>query len=262
MYGFALHFYLSHAHFVGRGFIKGYSLYNLGFYPCIVSGSGTVFGEVYDVSEKTLNAIDKVEGVDNQIPSMGLYVRKSVLVHFGDYVEQAETYIYNQPLPSNATLIESGDYAKEVGHGGKINYFAYGANVNIRRMNERNIKSIFRAAATLSGYSLRFNKRCDSFCCANIEKEEHGTVYGVLYHLPYFAIFKLDNFEGVPEHYVREVVRIEIDNKISYAETYVANKKYIDSKCVPNVDYLRFVINGLREVGWIREAERLEKEYL
>lgn len=262
MYGFALHFYLKHAHFVGRGFIKGYTLYNLGFYPCIVHGTGKVFGEVYEVNNKTLAAIDKVEGVDDQVPSMGLYIRESTTAYFDDYKEEVETYVYNQPLPKNSKLIESGDYLRYIGSGGKINYFAYGANTNIRRMNERGIKIISMYAAKLFGYSLKFNKKCDSSCCANIERDHDGVTYGVLYQLPFFALHELDRFEGYPKHYIRRVVRVEVNKKIAYAETYIANSDYITENCTPNSDYLRFVIRGLREIGWVDEAKRLEKMYI
>ena len=53
-YGHERHNVLENARFVGYGFIKGFKLYDLGPYPAIAKGNGTVYGEVYEISPETL----------------------------------------------------------------------------------------------------------------------------------------------------------------------------------------------------------------
>jgi len=59
--GFRLHSYLNNAKFLGEGFVKGYDMYLVDWYPAIVKGKGVVYGEIYGVDEETLEILDKVE---------------------------------------------------------------------------------------------------------------------------------------------------------------------------------------------------------
>ncbi len=101
--GKSLHFYLKKSQFVGKGYIKGYDLYLVDWYPAVVKGKGKVFGEVYKVDEETLSILDKVEeeGI--------LYKRVREDVFLGDKVIQCWIYVYLKDT-NNLIKIESGKF--------------------------------------------------------------------------------------------------------------------------------------------------------
>ena len=260
MYGFSFYRKLLGKRFVGRGFVPGYKMYNLGLYPGVVRDGGRVYGEVYEVTASDLEDIDRAEGCD-----VGLYVRELVDVFFGEegsFREKAYIYRYNRKLPSEAAVVKSGDYARYVGRGGAFNYFAYGSNVDLGRIKERGIEPLRRVPAVLEGYRLVFNKKCRYGVCANIVVDGRSRVYGVLYMLGLRDLKVLDRYEGYPRHYGRTIVRVQDrEGKIYYAETYVARETHIVHGGRPSREYLRHVIGGLKEAGWVEEAKRLEKTY-
>jgi gamma-glutamylcyclotransferase (GGCT)/AIG2-like uncharacterized protein YtfP len=90
--------------FLGRAKAKGFVLYDLGPYPAMVPGDGLVYGEVYEVSEEAIKALDFVEGVPV------LYRRELIDVVFENGVSlKAWAYIYNNPV-KGYPRIESGEW--------------------------------------------------------------------------------------------------------------------------------------------------------
>jgi|AGTN01.1.fsa_nt_gi Uncharacterized conserved protein len=55
-------FYLSDSRYLGKGVLDGYRLYELGSYPGIKAGDGSVLGEVYEVTPRTLDGLNELEG--------------------------------------------------------------------------------------------------------------------------------------------------------------------------------------------------------
>ncbi len=92
--GFPLHHYLSHARFLGEASLKGFQMYDLGWYPGIVPGEGVVYGEVYEVGPATLALLDEVEEE---------YERKLLEIVFpsGEKTE-AFVYIYQGDIKGKA----------------------------------------------------------------------------------------------------------------------------------------------------------------
>ena len=88
--GGSRHWIIENLPFLGRAKAKGFVLYDLGPYPAMVPGAGLVYGEVYEVSEEALKALDWVEGVPI------LYRRELIDVIFEDgFSLKAWAYIYN-----------------------------------------------------------------------------------------------------------------------------------------------------------------------
>ena len=95
-------------------------LYDVGRYPAMVSGDGTVVGEVYDLEPEQLKTIDLLEGYEENDPSCSHYIRIRVPVIFEDAKsDEAEVYLYNQ-IVHGLTLIESGDYCQYLGSLNKM----------------------------------------------------------------------------------------------------------------------------------------------
>lgn len=87
------HGYLKESTYIGDGMIEGYQMYDLGRYPGIVEGKGTVLGEVYQVTEETEKRLDYLEEEGD------LYVKKPEMVrlHNGQTVS-AVVYVYNKSI--------------------------------------------------------------------------------------------------------------------------------------------------------------------
>ena len=99
-----MHWLLQDLPFLGRARAKGFVLYDLGPCPAMVPGAGVVYGEVYEVSEEALQAIDWVEGVPI------LYRREPIEVVFEDgFSLKAWAYVYNGDV-KDFPRIESGEW--------------------------------------------------------------------------------------------------------------------------------------------------------
>ncbi|HDN19555.1 MAG TPA: gamma-glutamylcyclotransferase [Candidatus Acetothermia bacterium] len=100
----------------------------------------------------------------------------------------------------------------------------------------------------LCGYSLVFNKEAnDGSGYANICPQRDSVVYGVLYALTEDELQKLDQYEGVPCHYRRIILRVETKEGPQHAECYVAVEDKVKEGLKPRKDYLQHLIQGAKE---------------
>ncbi|WP_457756118.1 gamma-glutamylcyclotransferase family protein [Thermodesulfatator indicus] len=105
--GFRLHRYLKDAKFLGKACLSGYDMYDLGWYPGIVPGPGTVYGEVYEIDLKTLFILDEVEDEGQE------YERKILPVKLEDgKVVHAFVYVYKGPV-ENKLKVKDGLWLKK-----------------------------------------------------------------------------------------------------------------------------------------------------
>jgi gamma-glutamylcyclotransferase (GGCT)/AIG2-like uncharacterized protein YtfP len=83
MKGFGNHFFLQNDVFLGYGETKPeYTLYDLGHFPAMVDGGETsVKGEIYEADPRTVEWMDKLEGVED-----GLYEKKEIILTDGGKV--------------------------------------------------------------------------------------------------------------------------------------------------------------------------------
>lgn len=80
-----------------------YSLYDLGHYPAVITGHSVIYGEVYQVDERTLAQLDLLEDVPVT------YRREQIETPFG----LAWMYFYQNEQHLDA-LISSGDWCQKV----------------------------------------------------------------------------------------------------------------------------------------------------
>ena len=109
------HHFLEDSRFLGVSAIEGYEMYNVGWYPAIIPGEGTIPGELYEVPEWDMKHIDSLEGEGS------LYIRKCETT-----TEGGLAYIY--------------EYAQDTGNLKKIDswkdyiwYVSYGSNMLEKR---------------------------------------------------------------------------------------------------------------------------------
>jgi gamma-glutamylcyclotransferase (GGCT)/AIG2-like uncharacterized protein YtfP len=85
-------------------------------------------------------------------------------------------------------------------------YFAYGSNMDAKRMKKRVGDYVTRIRAALKNYELVFNVKNEKQAgagFANIEQKNGQVVEGALYLISFEQLEKLDRYEGVPNHYRR-----------------------------------------------------------
>lgn len=125
-------------------------------------------------------------------------------------------------------------------------YLAYGSNMNPQRMSERDVHFSQRRHATLTGYTLRFDKVSSSNPRegkANIIRREQDMVEGVLYEIPQSDLTKLDVAEGFPKHYMKMSVLVKLDDDAQVlALTYVAQPSKIREGLKPTREYLNHLL--------------------
>lgn len=115
--------YLSDNQFVSNGTIEGFEMYDLGWYPGIVPGNGTVYGEVYAVSDDELRAIDRLEGEGS------LYIKTdvNVVLDSGKTIV-AGAYVYNRSVEGCERL------TRKYGSEEYVWYVSYGSNLLEERL--------------------------------------------------------------------------------------------------------------------------------
>lgn len=127
-------------------------------------------------------------------------------------------------------------------------YFAYGSNMNEKRMQARGINYIQCQSASLEHYQLSFNKRATGktgIGYANIQYKRHALVQGVAYELPCKdTISLLDPFEGTPVRYSRDIFLLKTASGPLPAWVYVANPAMRDNNLLPEERYLDHLLAG------------------
>lgn len=131
----------------------------------------------------------------------------------------------------------------------RVLYFAYGANLDLRRFRRRCPDSVVLGRALLRNYRLAFT-RYDSHekgGVADIVAEAGAQVWGALYDIDEQSMRALDEYEGAPRAYRRETVRVADDRGGEHeAITYVANKT---GEFAPSRTYLALIARGARDHG-------------
>ena len=137
-----------------------------------------------------------------------------------------------------------------------MKYFAYGSNMDGDRLRGRGVSFSRREWAVLEGYRLVFNKRSsrdpkEGF--ANIVKDEGGLVEGILYEIAEEDIEKLDKYEGYPQHYDRQRVKVKMQSgEAVEAAVYIAKQEMTAEGLKPSRKYLNHLLKG---------CDLLSKEY-
>jgi gamma-glutamylcyclotransferase (GGCT)/AIG2-like uncharacterized protein YtfP len=128
-----------------------------------------------------------------------------------------------------------------------VKYFAYGSNMNPKRMKERGINYSSREFAYLENFKLVFNKKAQkgNYVFANIQPTNNEIVEGALYEFPDEELKLLDDFESYPRHYYRkEIVVINNANDEIQAWVYIAQPAHVVEGLFPQREYLNHILAG------------------
>lgn len=105
------HHFLEDSRFLGVSALDGYEMYNVGWYPAIIPGEGTIPGELYEVPEWDMKYIDGLEGEGS------LYIRKCETT-----ANKSIAYIYEYAQDTEG--LEKIDSWKDY-----VWYVSYGSNM-------------------------------------------------------------------------------------------------------------------------------------
>lgn len=247
---------LAESQFLGHGCIRG-QLYDLGDYPAIIEGSGTVYGELYEIDGEKRRELDRIEAYHPDDEEHSLYLRKEAditLLNDGAY-ESAYAYFYNRD-PDGYEQILCGDYRRYRLETlpGRQWYIAFGSNMSSERLKARIGEPGETAAGCLEGYRLMFNKIANS-----------GGVYANIAYIgsgcrcPFAAysvspeqLYQLDLYEGDPSHYVR--IGLPFSDRTGeirdMGHIYIANPDKLTENGNPSSAYLKHIQTGYEEHGF------------
>lgn len=125
-----------------------------------------------------------------------------------------------------------------------MKYFAYGSNMNDKRMTERGVNFLSKEKGTLKGYKFIINKKSQknpNIGFANIIRDDNSEVEGIIYEVNLDDILKLDKFEGVPKHYRRELYTIDDKQCV----IYIANDEWTSKNELEATDeYKNHILEG------------------
>ncbi|MFY9637690.1 MAG: gamma-glutamylcyclotransferase family protein [Methanobacterium sp.] len=125
-------------------------------------------------------------------------------------------------------------------------YFAYGSNMDRKRLSDR-IGSAYKwDVGMVLGKRLSFNKLgLDSTGKANLVDHEGETAYGVIYQVNESDLIKLDRFEV---GYLRKTLEIRSDNN-GYVQAISYLADYLPDFISPKKNYMNYIIQGAEEHG-------------
>lgn len=120
-------------------------------------------------------------------------------------------------------------------------YAAYGSNMNIRQMEYRCPNAKIIGTGKIKGYRLTFRRGG----YANIEPAEDESVPILVWDTTISDERRLDQYEGYPDFYTKELVEVEMDDgekKMAYI--YIMTNTARGEYAVPTVQYYRSVKSG------------------
>ena len=248
---------LSDCEYLGPALTQG-TLTDLGQYPAMTPGDGTVIGEVYHINgEDTLARLDEIEGFKEDIINESLYERQKQPVRLfstGEWID-AFAYVYNQS-PSLMIKIEGGDYRRYLldRHGDVVYYLAFGSNLDTTRLEERIGSWKDAIPGRLPGFRLNYNKRPgedDGHAFANaVAGIEGKDIPCVAYQVERFSLMKLDSHENVPTSYIRTVLPMITKQATTLlGHIYLANPDMIVPDRKPAEQYRDYLIKGYQIHG-------------
>ena len=134
-------------------------------------------------------------------------------------------------------------------------YFAYGSNLDWKRIKKRCPSASFYCMTSLPNYRIDFTRKSRRLECgvADIVKDNNSKVFGVVYRIDEIDLGKLDKREGyIPQrdknaYRRREIMVLKEDNDEEpiTAFTYEVEKKEF-GKYKPNKDYKNLIVTGAK----------------
>ena len=260
------HGFLKNAQFLGEAkTLDKFVMHCRGSIPFVSESQAIshIVGEVYEVDDNNLAAIDQLEGCypkrddSGEFESSSWYTRKQVAIQFGGDNDAIYIWMYFNEQETQHPIISTGDYKDReamLHRQDRVWYFAYGSNMDVARMLKRDAHFTRRVKGSVMGYRLLFNKIADSnpgYGFANIVPEPGFEVVGILYEVNNDSLKQLDRYEGVSGgHYFRSDMTVSLGGGNSVeAIVYLAHPDKVQDGLLPTEAYMEHLYQGLDILG-------------
>lgn len=121
-------------------------------------------------------------------------------------------------------------------------YIAYGSNMNLSQMKRRCPNSTVIGVGELEGWELKFN------CCATIKPNKQKSTPVLVWKIHTQDWQRLDEYEGYPSYYRKEILDVTLGNKRHPALVYIMNCE--DNKYSPPTrSYYEGIVEGYVQNG-------------
>lgn len=142
-------------------------------------------------------------------------------------------------------------------------YIAYGSNLNLMQMAKRCPDAKTVGTGLLEDYELQFRGRKDN-AFATIEQKAGKQVPVLLWQISDRDEKRLDQYEGYPLFYGKQMVEVEIDKTIYHAMVYEMQPGMTCQ--MPSERYFNTILEGYMTlelpVAVLQEALRLSEEQI
>ena len=136
-------------------------------------------------------------------------------------------------------------------------YAAYGSNMNLAQMAVRCPHSRVIGTGRLEDYKLTFRGRGSGV--ANVERSRGRDVPIVLWEITPTCEIALDHYEGYPNLYTKQDIRVKTKNGKIKAMVYVMTERYEKMPAEPSEYYYALIAEGYEENGI--ELDALDDAY-
>lgn len=126
-------------------------------------------------------------------------------------------------------------------------YIAYGSNLNLSQMAQRCPTAQLVGPSVMKDWRLRFRGSREN-AVATVERFHSGRVPVLIWQLTPQDEKALDRYEGWPQLYRKEIVRVKLNGRIVNAMIFIMNEVHPYSQ--PSPYYLSTICEGYLSAGF------------
>ena len=258
MKGQVNHHFVENSVYLGDAFLDGYGIKEVGTYPAAIPMKGfKIYGEVYEVDDKTKTKMDELEMVGY------LYDCKEVMVHM-DYISEGVLfYEYIRDTSQMATRLPFGkwnSYKRNIDD--YVWYAVYGSNILKDRFMKYIAKTYSMKTPLLEKpfefpYPIYFAKRSSGWNnggVAFLDTQRKGWSPGWMYLITKEQFKEIHSLEGIGWYDL--IVDLDKDETGIEIKTMTSSERYEYVK--PSSEYMDIVAAGLMERKLFLQTDAIE----
>jgi len=133
-------------------------------------------------------------------------------------------------------------------------YGAYGSNLNLNQMKVRCPYAVLVGKTYLEDYELEFRRTY-----LNIKPSKRKKVPLGIFKITSFDENRLDHYDGYPTFYIKEYIKVTLDDKEIEVMVYIMNKDYNFKISPPTLIYESVVKEGYANFGFEKDIYLIDE---